>query len=111
MSVGDRRSGEERRTSKRYPVEVEVEWEGSGGRLAGAISDVSLDGCFVLSSGETNDGDTVKIFVPLGDGMKVQFDAAVVNHVYDIGFGVRFSKLSGPQRDLLIKIVRESGVG
>jgi PilZ domain len=108
MSARDRRTGHERRASTRYSVEVEVEWEGSGGRLPGTMSDVSLDGCFILSSGDTNDGEMVKIFVPLADGMKVQFDARVANHVFDIGLGVRFETLSGAQRDLLIKIVRDS---
>jgi len=109
MTVTDRRSGSERRSSNRYPVEMEVEWEGTGGRQPGTMSDVSLDGCFILSSGDTNDGDTVKIFVPLADGMKVQFQGKVANHVYEIGFGVRFETLSAAQRDLLIKIVRSEG--
>jgi len=105
----DRRSGNERRVSSRYPVDIEIEWERGAGRKSGAMSDVSLDGCFVLASGEVNDGDTVKIFVPLADGMKVQFEGKIVNHVFDIGFGVRFGHLSAAQRDLLINIVRNSG--
>ena len=106
MAARDRRSGDERRDSNRYPVELDVEWEGGAGRQPGSISDVSLDGCFVLSSGDVNDGDDVKIFVPLADGMKVQFDAKVANHVYEIGFGVKFASLSVAQRELLVKIVK-----
>ena len=106
MAVRDRRSGDERRDSNRYPVELDVEWEGGAGRQPGSISDVSLEGCFVLSSGDVNDGDDVKIFVPLADGMKVQFDAKVANHVYEIGFGVKFAQLSIAQRELLVKIVK-----
>jgi hypothetical protein len=108
MAVKDRRSGLERRSSMRFPVEVEVEWENSAGRRPGTISDVSLEGCFVLCSGDAGDGEMIKIFVPLADGMKVQFDAQVANHVFDIGFGVRFQGLSLAQRDLLIKIVKET---
>lgn len=108
MQTGDRRSGHERRATNRYPVEVEVEWEGSSGRQAGTISDVSLDGCFVLSSGDIQDGDAVKLFVPLADGMKVQFDGKVANHVYEIGFGIRFGSLSAAQRDLLTQMVRRA---
>lgn len=108
MAVRDRRSGEERRGSNRYPVEIDIEWEAAAGRQPGSMSDVSLDGCFVLSSGDVNDGDTVNIFVPLADGMKVQFDAKVANHVYEIGFGVKFATLSAAQRDLLVKIVRQT---
>ena len=111
MSMQDRRSGEERRGTNRYPVEVSVEWEGSKGRASGSISDVSLDGCFVLSSGDVNDGEHVRIFVPLADGMKVEFGGKVANHVFEIGFGVKFDQLSASQRDLLVQIVRQTEQG
>ena len=108
MPTRDRRTGQERRGSERYPVEFDIEWEGPEGRQSGTVSDVSVDGCFVLSSGAINDGDVVKLFVPLADGMKVQFEGEVANHVYEIGFGVRFAQLSAAQRDVLRKIVQES---
>jgi hypothetical protein len=108
METKDRRSGSERRASNRYPVAIEIEWQGAHGRQPGTVSDVSLDGCFVLSSGDIEDGDPVKVFVPLADGMKVQFDGKVANHVYEIGFGVRFGQLSAAQRDLLTQMVKRS---
>ena len=37
--------------------------------------------------------------------MKVEFTGRVANHVYEIGFRVKFDKLSAAQRDLLTKIV------
>ena len=108
MSVQDRRSGQERRGTNRFPISIDVEWETTGTRQPGSISDVSFDGCFILSSGEVEDGDTARIFVPLGDGIKVQFGGKIANHVLDIGFGVKFDQLSAAQRDLLVKLVRES---
>ena len=111
MSIRDRRSGTERRSSNRYSLELDVEWESAAGRLPGTVSDVSIDGCFVLSSGDVTDGDRVKLFVPLADGMKVQFEGKVANHVYEIGFGVRFEQLTAAQRDILISIVRETEGG
>lgn len=105
----DSRSGDERREKKRYPVDLDVEWEGARGRSPGSISDVSLNGCFILSSGDVNDGEPVKIFVPLADGMKVEFSGRIANHVFEIGFGVKFDPLSVAQRELLVNIVRESG--
>ena len=108
MAVKDRRSGDERRGSVRYPIEIDIEWQAGAGRQPGSLSDVSLNGCFVLSSGDVNDGDAVKLFVPLADGMKVQFDANVANHVFEIGFGVKFASLSAAQRELLVKIVRDN---
>ncbi|HEX3100735.1 MAG TPA: PilZ domain-containing protein [Pyrinomonadaceae bacterium] len=108
MTARDRRSGDERRGSVRYPVEMDIQWEAAHGRQPGSMSDVSLDGCFILSSGDVNDGDDVRIFVPLVDGMKVQFDGRVANHVYEIGFGVKFVSLSAAQRELLGQMVRDN---
>ena len=109
--ASDRRSGMERRSTDRYPVDVNVEWEASKGRQPGTMSDVSLNGCFVLGSGDVTDGEPVKIFVPLADGMKVQFDARIANHVLEIGFGVKFEPLSAAQRDFLTRLVEKAAKG
>jgi len=106
MPTRDRRSGSERRQTNRFVIEVQVEYIGASGRSTGMMSDVSLDGCFVLCTGDVEDGEQLKLYVPLADGMKVEFTGRVANHVYEIGFGVRFDKLSAAQRDLLAKIVR-----
>jgi hypothetical protein len=105
----DRRSGNERRGTNRYPLDLAVEWEAASGRQQGTLSDVSFEGCFVLSNGDVADGDNVKIFLPLGDGMKVQFDGRVANHVFEIGFGVKFTPLSQAQKEILTKLVKETG--
>lgn len=103
----DRRSGTERRSTNRYPLELDIEWEGTAGRVPGSLSDISLDGCFVLGSGEVEDGERVRIFVPLADGMRVEFSGVVANSVFEIGFGVKFDQLSAAQRDLLIRMARD----
>lgn len=105
MSVLDRRSGSERRNIERFSVNIDIEWEGLVGRKHGTISDISRNGCFVLSSGEVEDSENVKIFLPLTDGMKVQFWGQVINHVFEIGFAVRFIELSPAQTDFLDKFV------
>ena len=98
----------ERRATNRYQIEVDVEWQASGDRSPGSISDVSLDGCFVLSSGDVQDGETIRLFVPLADGMKVEFSGRVANHVVEIGFGLKFDQLSAAQRDVLGRLVRDA---
>ena len=106
MSTIDRRTGGDRRTAPRYSVSINVEWEAAGGgRKKGTVNDISREGCFVLCSGEVEDGDQVLIFFPLSDGMKVQFTCEVVNHTYEIGFGVRFNELSAGQKDFLSKLI------
>lgn len=110
MNISDRRSGSERRGTERHAMNIEVEWEGAATvRKKGTISDISATGCFVLCSGEVNDGETVKIFIPLADGMKVEFWCEVVNHVVEIGFGANFVALSTPQREFLEGIIESAG--
>jgi hypothetical protein len=105
MSTIDRRTGGDRRTEARYSVNINVEWETSTGRKKGIVNDISREGCFVLCSGEVEDGERVLVFFPLSDGMKVQFTSEVVNHTYEIGFGVRFTELSAAQKDFLTKLI------
>lgn len=101
----DRRAGSERRKHPRYAVNIEVEWEIATGRRRGTVSDISLEGCFVLCSGEVENGDRVRIFLPISDGMKVQFAGEVVNHFYEIGFAVSFIDLGAAQRNFLEQFI------
>ena len=103
--IKDRRSGNERRRLGRLIVNINVDWEGVNGRQQGAINDLSSEGCFILCSGEVEDGEYVKVFLPLADGMKVQFWGEVVNHIFEIGFAVRFIELSNAQKDFLEKLI------
>jgi hypothetical protein len=105
MSTIDRRSGGDRRLEPRYSVNLEIEWEAAVGRKKGTINDISQEGCFVLCSGEVEDGERVLLFFPLTDGIKVQFTGEVINHTFDIGFGVQFTEMSAAQRKLLTKLI------
>ena len=67
----------------------------------GTISDLSESGCFVLSGTEVIDNEEVGIYLPIGDGMKAQIGGVITNHVYEIGFAVRFISLSEAQRNVL----------
>jgi hypothetical protein len=99
--TNDRRTGEERRAVERFDGNIDVEWEGLVGRKTGTISDMSPIGCFVLCSGEVEDGETIKIFFPLTDGRKIQLWGEVSNHVFEIGFAIKFIELSEAQREFL----------
>lgn len=105
MIMTDRRSGLERRATVRKKVSLNVEWENLSGRHAGTLSDVSDYGCFVLSSGEISEGDTLKLFLPVGEGMKVQLLGEVKNHVFEIGFALGFVDLSEAQKKVLKGVI------
>ena len=105
MAEIDRRKSDDRRSAKRYPVSIDIEWENHYGRRPGTLSDISDQGCFVLSEVDVSDGELVKIFIPLSDGMKVEFLGQVANFVYEIGFAVLFLSLSDAQKEFLQNFV------
>lgn len=85
----------------RHRITLDVEWENPTGRHPGTINDISAEGCFVLTAGDVEDGENVKIFFPLKSGSTVQFWGKVVNHAFEIGFGVRFVGLTAVQEEYL----------
>lgn len=101
----DRRSGLDRRVLSRNDVSIEIEWEGRSGRKDGTISDLSELGCFVLSGGDVTDGETIRLFLPLGDGMKIEFTGVVLNHIFEIGFAIGFQNLTRAHKDVLYNLV------
>ncbi len=108
MTTIDRRSGSDRRTSERYKVTIDIDWESESGRQPGTLSDISVNGCFVLSNGNVNDGETIKLFFPIGEDMLYDVSGVVENHVPDIGFALKFNNLTTVQQALITKIVDRS---
>ncbi|HUR99032.1 MAG TPA: PilZ domain-containing protein [Pyrinomonadaceae bacterium] len=100
-----RKSDEDRRKTRRFAISIDVEWENHNGRRSGTLSDISEEGCFVLSEVDVSDGELVKIFIPLSDGMQVEFLGQVANFVYEIGFAVYFLSLSESQKEFLSNFV------
>lgn len=105
MTELDRRKSEERRRARRFAVTIDIEWESHLGRRTGTMSDISEEGCFILSDVDVTDGELVKIFIPLTDGMKIELMGQVANFVYEIGFAVHFLSLSETQKEFLNSFV------
>jgi hypothetical protein len=106
--TSDRRKREERREAMRYEVALDIEWEGRNGRENGVLGDLSNMGCFVLGSGDVEDGDEVKIYIPVSDGMRIEFSGEVVNHVLEIGFGMKFVGLNSAQEELITRMIEST---
>lgn len=104
IAVRDRRTGRERRVAQRFAVNIEIRWESLGGEHTGTISDVSTTGCFVLCSGEVEDGETAKLRIALLSGETIELWGEIVNHVYEMGFGLRFIELGDKERLFLERL-------
>jgi hypothetical protein len=104
IAIRDRRTGRDRREASRFAVNIEIFWESIAGTQSGTISDISTIGCYVLCSGEVIDGESIKIHIPLMSGEKVELWGEVVNHVFEMGFGLRFIELGKTQQLFLEKL-------
>ena len=97
----------DRRNAERHAITLDIHWQSRYGRATGTISDLNRDGCFVLAGGDVSDGETVHVFIPIGEGMKAQFTGVVTNHEEDIGFAVRFAELGQAQQEVLDNLLRD----
>jgi hypothetical protein len=107
IAIRDRRRGRDRRTSPRFAVNIEVFWEDIAGRHEGTISDISVLGCFVLCGGDVEDSETIKIQIPLMNGESIELWGEVVNHVFEMGFGLRFVELGDNERLFLERLTHK----
>lgn len=103
----DRRSGNERRQTERHRITVDIEWENHSGRHHGTLSDISLEGCFVLASGDFANGERVFVYLPNGDGTTTKLAGEVSNHVFEIGFAVKFVELTEENTTKLTGLIED----
>ena len=61
MTELDRRKSEERRRARRFAVTIDVDWESHFGRRTGTMSDISEEGCFILSEVDVSDGELCEL--------------------------------------------------
>lgn len=107
IAARDRRNGRDRRRANRYGVSIEVFWESLAGRQTGMISDISTEGCFVLCTGDVEDGENVKIQIPLMSGEVIELWGEIVSHVFEMGFGLRFVELGDNERLFLERLIHK----
>ena len=98
----------DRREEVRYSVTLEVFWQGPLGRSTGTISDLNRSGCYILTGDKVKPGETIHVFIEGGDEMNVQFTGVVTNQQDEIGFAVKFNKLSEIQGRLLDELIYEN---
>ncbi len=100
--------GHERRLSERVRVKVDVQWEGEKGLNHGTIHDINMNGCFVLCSGKIRDGELVKVEVLIPKKKPVALWGEVVNHLDEIGFGMRFTSVGKPESEFLKRLLKRA---
>jgi PilZ domain-containing protein len=88
---------QDRRKAPRARVKLPARWEGVLSREQATVTDLSRNGCFVLSAGKVEKKELVYLEIQLTDQQAVNFWAEVVDEATDIGFALKFN--SGNPQD------------
>lgn len=102
MENNEKVPGSERREEPRIRLSIDLEWSRDEHIEPGTLSDLSRTGCFVLTRGEFENGEVVRIYMPLTDGGRFEIIGEITNNVEDVGFGVRFVTVTDLQREFLV---------
>jgi PilZ domain-containing protein len=103
---------DERRSTPRLSVNLDVEWDAREGRHPAKITDLSEGGCYLDTVGEVLTGETVAFRVMLPDEDWLYLEGEVRHHRHGYGFGVKFSDLNEEQHEKLLwllRIARDAG--
>ena len=95
----------ERRAAPRARVNLPARWEGESSRQDATVTDISRNGCFVLSGGKVSVKELVSLEISLPDQQALHFWAEVVDEASEIGFALRFNSSSDEDAEKLAKFL------
>lgn len=81
----------DRRSAPRVRVNLPARWEGVVSREDATVTDLSRNGCFLLTGGKVEVKELVRLEIHLSESQTVNFWAEVVDEASQIGFAVRFN--------------------
>lgn len=81
----------ERRRAPRVKVDLMARWEGAIAREEASVTNLSINGCFVLSGGKVEAKELVRLEIDLPNQNPIYLWAEVVDAAPEIGFAVRFT--------------------
>jgi hypothetical protein len=84
----------DRRAAPRIRVSLPARWEGVISRQSATVTDLSSNGCFVLTGGKVEVKELVWLEIKLTETQTVNFWAEVVDEASEIGFALKFNSSS-----------------
>ncbi len=96
---------DDRRSTERVPLSLDVRWESLSGKRTARISDISLSGCYIESLGQVTIGERLSFEIQLPTSRWMPLRGEVIYHHPSLGFGVRFENLTIMERNLLAHLI------
>lgn len=95
----------DRRSAPRARVNLPARWEGVMGREDATVTDLSRNGCFVLSGGKVDKKELIWLEIQLEAQSTIHFWAEVVDEASDIGFALKFNSGTAEDENSLTKFL------
>lgn len=92
---------DERRKTKRAPVELPARWESASGAHTASVGNISVGGCYVESAGRVSTGDPIKVEIQLPTGRWIYLWGVVAHRITNHGFAIRFTVVEEKEREML----------
>ena len=91
----------DRRSAQRIRVNLPARWEGVLNRTEAAVTDLSVNGCFVLTGGTVEVRELISLEIQLPNQPWIHIWCEVVEAASEIGFAVRFNSINDDDEKLL----------
>lgn len=91
----------DRRLAPRVRVNLPARWEGVVSRETATVTDISRNGCFVLTGGRVEIKELVWLEIQLTETEAVHFWAEVVDTASEIGFALKFNSSTPEDEGML----------
>ena len=91
----------DRRAAPRVRVNLPARWEGALQRETATVTDISRNGCFVLTGGKVEVKELVWLEIQLTETQAVNFWAEVVDAASEIGFALKFNSSTPEDQSML----------
>ena len=91
----------DRRKAERVQVTIDAYWEGVVAQCAGTVVDLSLTGCFILTSDLVTEEELIRLELRTPTGGSLYLWGEVVYKLAEMGFALRFTGIGDAERELL----------
>ena len=91
----------ERRGAQRVLLSLDARWEGVAAQCAGTIVDLSVTGCFILTSDLVTEDELIRLEVATPTGGALHLWGEVVYKLPEMGFALRFTGMGDAEREVL----------
>lgn len=95
----------ERRQFRRVNVNLPARWEGVLTQQTATVTSLSEGGCFVLTAGQVEEKELIRLEIELPDIGTVYFWSEVVDSAAEIGFGAQFTSASDEDMAQLLSFI------